>query len=138
MFDSVWICLGLDNCSVQWPYSVYCIRHIQKTVYFGICRHIENHIPHYYSIFTHSDALLRYVQAYWCIFTALCIPRIFTMYSWCWHIYNRRHIQNPLKLWPDIFRTVYSDIIRHTQRCVTLVYAETWHIRNPEIFRTLS
>ena len=103
-------------------------------VYAGIL----NHIPHYYSIFTHSDALLRYVQAYSCIFTALCIPRIFTMYSWYWHIYNRRHIQNPLKLWPDIFRTVYSDIIRHTQRCVTLVYAETWHIRNPEIFRTLS
>ena len=45
-----------------------------------------------------------------------------------------RYIQNPA-----IVRTVYSGVIQpYSEPCVTLSYAETWHVWNPVIFRTLS
>ena len=45
-----------------------------------------------------------------------------------------RYIQNPA-----IVRTVYSGVIQpYSEPCITLLYAETWHVWNPVIFRTLS
>ena len=62
-------------------------------------------------------------------------------------ISRTRVIQNPVKLSPAIFRTLsqseqfiltlFSPVQACSETCVMLAYAETWHIQNPGIPRTL-
>ena len=92
--------------------------------------------------YLHILSLLRNVQVSSVMFR---FPRIFTSfpYSEPWHIYNRKDIQNHVKLWSGILRTFYSEnslfthIQAYLESCVTLAYADTRHIWNPGIFRTL-
>ena len=81
-----WIRLYLNSWSVtlysnyQWPYAMYCIRHIQNS---GIFRYLFIHV--YSGIFSHihaywGEALLRYIQTYSGIFNTLSNSCIFP--SW--------------------------------------------------------
>ena len=88
---------------------------------------------------THIEALLRNIEAYTepcgnLPYSQLChimSPGIFRtgyIFKTLWNF-----DQNPTMVYSDIIQP-YSGIFR---TCVTLVYAETWHIWNPGIFRTL-
>ena len=54
---------------VQWPYAMYCIRHIENSGIFGslflsvICQHIQSY-----------SALLRHIHVYWDIIQAYSVP----------------------------------------------------------------
>ena len=81
--------------------------------------------------------------------STLCNPHIFTTlpYFQPWHIENQRYIQNPVKLSQGIFRTLplleqsiqalFNHIQTYAEPFVMLAHAKTWHIKNPETFRTL-
>ena len=122
-----------------------CIRHIQNSGIFramliqsNICRHILDiaalawHIHAYWSIIKVYSVLFRHIQhpVEPSHIHNLVIFRA-TYSKLCENL--TRNIQNPA-----IARTVHSDIIHpFSEPCVTFTYAETWHVRNPVIFRTL-
>ena len=113
---------------------MYCIRHIQNFGIFRTC------------LFRYLQALLR---SFWLIqaYSAPCVTLAYSQHCHIpsrWHILIWRHIHNPKKLWPGIFRTLpYSGQLiqalfsHNIQPCVTLAYAETWNIPNPGIFKIL-
>ena len=124
-----WIRLS-DNCSVICTvtlfYVLYQIHpkfwHIQNFIYSGICRHIQAY-----------SALWRHIQAYWGIIKAYSAPCATLAYSQLCHI----HIQNLVKLWPNIFRIpplseqfIQTLIQAYSEPCVT----QYLHIQNPGIF----
>ena len=125
---SEYVCL--DNCSVICTvtlfYVLYQIHpkfwHLQNFIYSGICRHIQAY-----------SALWRHIQAYWGIIKAYSAPCATLAYSQLCHI----HIQNLVKLWPNIFRIpplseqfIQTLIQAYSEPCVT----QYLHIQNPGIF----
>ena len=131
---------------VQWFYAMYYIRHIQNsdiisTLLFQVYAGIFNHIEHYYSIFTHSETLFRFIQAYstpcvtlayWqpCHILSLGIFRIGSLFQTLWNV-DQAYSEH-------CHRTLFSHIQTYSEPCATLAYAETWPNRNPGKFRTLS
>ena len=131
---------------------MYCIRHIQNSGIFRtlfIQVHVVKfkHIQHYKGIFTYTEALLRHIQAYSCIF-GICVslaysqpchipnPGLFRtrgifktlgnfdqIYSECCHSQNSlfRH-------YSAIFRTLYNACIYKN-----LAYLESWNTQNPSV-----
>ena len=78
------------------------------------------------TLFTHTEALLRYIQAY----LAPCVTLTYSPPCHIPEVYSTlcetliRHIQNLV-----LIRTVYSGIIQaYSEPCVTPGYAETWDI----------
>ena len=71
---NVWKCSEYISVSItahqfeQWPYAMYCIRHILAYSTFCISRYMSR----YSIIFTHIDKLLGHFQAFTGIFSALC------------------------------------------------------------------
>ena len=71
---NVWKCSEYISVSItahqfeQWPYAMYCIRHILAYSTFCISRYMST----YSIIFTHIDKLLGHFQAFTGIFSALC------------------------------------------------------------------
>ena len=108
--SNIWQCSEyacLDNCSVictrTFCYILH-IKHIQnsgifRTVYSCICRHIQTY---YKGIFTHTEALLRLIQAY--------SPFVTHAYSQPCHILSPGIfktgviLKTLMKLWLGIFR----------------------------------
>ena len=123
--------------------------HIQNFVYSDIFRYIQAYsagriqaysrmLRHCYSIFTLIHAFSEpWVTLAYSQLLKIPIPDMF----------GTEGIQNLVKLWPEIFRTLpytkhfiqtlFNHIQAYSEPCVTLAYAETWHIRNLGIFRTL-
>ena len=144
-----WIRLCLDNWSVICTVILCYVLHqthsefsyIQHSVFSGICRHIQSY-----------SALLRYIHAYWDITQAY--SGIFQQLSVNLAFSQPYHILSPGTFRTgSLFRTLwnghqpysepchsalFSHIQLYSEPCTTLAYAETWHIRNPQIFRTLS
>ena len=129
---------------------MYCIRHIQNsgiftTLFIQLYSGIFKHIQHYWDIFRRIEALLRHTETYSGIFRTLCNICIFTILPY----FEPRNIRTGGKfktLWN--FEQGYSEpyhsqdslfnhIDVYSEPSVTFSYAEAWHIRNPEIFRTL-
>ena len=148
---NVWQCSEytfLNNCSVICPVTLGYVLHLahskfwhnQNSIYSGIYRHIQA-----------DSALFRHSCAYWKIIKAYSAPCVNPAFWEACHIlsaylepeaytkpheYLSWHIQNSA-----IIRTVYSGIIQeYSSTFRTLckpAYAETWHIWNPGLFRTL-
>ena len=97
---------------------MYCMIHIQNTVY--------------YRIFKHIHVLLRRIQSYCGIFRTNCNSCIFRSltYSESWHLYNLRYISNSMKAYSGTFRTLCN-----VPTLRTLPYSELYHIQNFGIFR---
>ena len=95
-------------------------------------------------MFTHIEILLRHIQGYSGIFSTLC------------NLANSQpfHILSPgifktgglLKTLSNVdqaysepcHRALFSHIQAYSEPCAMVAYAEAWHIRNPQIFRTLA
>ena len=80
-----WICLCLDNDSVIFTVTLCFVLHqnvphqtylefwlIQNSIYLGICRIIQS----YSTLLKHIHAYWSIFEAYTCIFSTLCSPRI--------------------------------------------------------------
>ena len=111
--------------------------------YLQLC--LFNYIQAYSSILRHIQAYWGIIKAYWGKFRTLCNICIFTILPY----FERRNIRTGGKfktLWN--FEQGYSEpyhsqdslfnhIDVYSEPSVTFSYAEAWHTRNPEIFRTL-
>ena len=84
---NVWQCSEYVSVSItaqlflQWPYVMYCIRHIQNsgifsTLFFLVYAGVFNHIQRYWGIFTPIEILLRLTEAY----SAYSAPRNFDIF----------------------------------------------------------
>ena len=85
---------------------MYCVIHIQNYVYYPKFRHIQ--------------AYSRPIQIYSAI-----LYHIQNSYSESWHIQNPKYIQNSVKEYSGIFRTLCNARILKT-----LPYSELWHIQD--------
>ena len=128
---------------VQWPYAMYCIRHIQNSVifsalFFQVYADIFNHVECYSDLLTNIETLLRHMQAYQ-LYSAPCVTLV---YSQPCHILIPsifRTLWNVDQVYSELcHRALFSHIQAFSESCVKLVYAETWHTQNPWIFRTLA
>ena len=86
-----------------------------------------SYIQTYSDIFRHIHVLFRHIQSSCGIFRILCDSCIFRTlpYLEFWHIKNPKSIQNSVKAFSDIFRTLCN--ARIWERC---------HIQNFVIFKT--
>ena len=75
-------------------------------------------IQPYLDTFTSYSEIFSHIVAY-------LEPCITVAYSEVWHIRNPRYIQNSVKAYPGIFRTLCNTLIRRT-----LLYSELCHIQN--------
>ena len=128
---------------MQWLHAMYCIRHIEnsgkfRTLFIQVNACIFKHIQHFKGIF-------RLIQAY----SGPCVTLTYSQpcYILSPGIFRTRGIFKIL--W--IFDPAYSELCHsqkfiqalcghiqaYSQLCVMLAYAETWHIWNPTIFRTV-
>ena len=67
--------------------AMYFIRHIQNygafsTLFFQVYAGLFSHIKRQWSICTHTETLLRHIQAYSGIFSTICNPFMFTTLSY--------------------------------------------------------
>ena len=130
-----WRCLCLDNCSIICAVTLCFILHqthseywhIQNSIYSGIFRHLQG-----YSALLRQCTNIHSLTIFWSL--AYLEQEAYSK-SILWN-FNQAyselcHNQNDHD---SLFRH-YSAIFRHMP-CVTLIYAETWHIWNPGLFRT--
>ena len=75
-------------------------------------------IQPYSDTFTSYSEIFSHIVAY-------LEPCITVAYSEVWHIRNPRYIQNSVKAYPGIFRTLCNTLTRRT-----LLYSELCHIQN--------
>ena len=114
-----------------------------SALFFQVYGGIFNHIQCYWDIFKPTEILLRHTQAY----SVYLAPSVTLAYSEFCHILSPSIFRTG-----DLFKTLrnvdhaylepcHRALIRHIQGhskpCGTFAYAETWHTRNPGIFRTL-
>ena len=74
---------------------MYCMIHIQNFVYYCKIRHVQPY-----------SRLLRHIQPYCGTFKTLYTT---LAYSESWHIQNPKYIQNSVKVYSGIFRTLCND-----------------------------
>ena len=148
---NVWQCskyvslLMTDQQFVNWPYVMYCIRHIQNSgifsnLFFQVHARIFKHDQSYLGIFTHIKTVLRQIQSYSAPFVTLaysqlCVsPSIYKtkgLFKTLWNNDQAYSVPYNKALFTSI--QAYSESLCNVYIHRNFAYSKSWNIQKPSI-----